>query len=345
LKLLTITVPSYNVEITLHDTLNSLCVSEVIGVLDIIVVDDGSRDKTAEIAQQYVDRFPQSVRLISKQNGGHGSAVNSGIEAAAGKYFRVVDGDDRLDKSGLIALIERLSHTEVDLLASNYRKISLTNEDPVDMNFEDIEYNKIYAFEELPHSDKIYFGIHSMNIRTSILQQHKIRLQEHTFYVDVEYGLMPVPYIKTIEFFDTVVYLYYVGSVGQSINMTNFVNRYDDHYRVVIRMTAYCVEAVCSKRQREYMSVVLNKLCFTHYMLSIFYDEDKPRAKRRASEFDKWLYINNSEIYYNLAASLYIRTLRSINFKVLPPAIINTAVKSIYDRFKPIFRKKRKFTY
>jgi glycosyltransferase involved in cell wall biosynthesis len=314
-------------------------------MLDIIVVDDGSKDKTAEIAQQYVLKFPQSVRLISKQNGGHGSAVNAGIEAAVGKYFKVVDGDDRLNKLGLIALLERLNQREVDLLAANYRKISLTNENPVDMRFEDIQYDKIYAFEELPHSNKIYFGIHSMNIKTSILQQHEIRLQEHTFYVDVEYGLLPVPYIKTIEFFEPSVYLYYVGSVGQSINMTNFVNRYDDHYRVVTRMTAYYSEAACSERQHEYMLTVLNKLCFTHYMLSIFYDKDKPRAKKRAAEFDMWLSINNPEVYTSLASSLYIKTLRSLNFKVLPPAILNTAVKKAYDIFKPIFKKKRKFTY
>ena len=214
MKLLTITVPSYNVENTLRDTLDSLCISEVIDLLDIIVVDDGSKDKTAEIAQQYVLNFPQSVKLIYKQNGGHGSAVNAGIEAAAGKYFKVVDGDDRLEKSGLIALVERLKHTDVDLLAANYRKVSLKDENPIDMIFEDIKYNIIYAFEELPRSDKIYFGIHSMNIKTSILQQHEIMLQEHTFYVDVEYGMLPVPYINTIEFLENIIYLYYVGSAG-----------------------------------------------------------------------------------------------------------------------------------
>lgn len=314
-------------------------------MLDIIVVDDGSMDKTAEIAQQYALKFPQSIRLISKQNGGHGSAVNAGIEAAVGKYFKVVDGDDRLDKSGLIALLEKLKRTDVDLFAANYRKISLTNENPVDMRFEGIHYDRIYAFEELPHSNKIYFGIHSMNIKTSILQHHEIRLQEHTFYVDVEYGLLPVPYINTIEFFEPPVYLYNVGSVGQSINMTNFVNRYDDHYRVVTHMMAYYNEVTCSERQHEYMQTVLNKLCFTHYMLSIFYDKDKLRAKKRAAEFDKWLGINNQEVYASLASSLYIKIMRLFNFKVLPPARLNTAIKKAYNIFKPILKKRRKFTY
>ena len=314
-------------------------------MLDIIVVDDGSKDKTAEIANRFVAEYPESVRLISKANGGHGSAVNTGIVAATGKFFKVVDGDDRLDKAGLLALLEKLSYTDVDLFVANYRKISLANEKPVDMRFEGIEYGKIYAFEELPQSNKIYFGIHSINFKTSILQEHEICLQEHTFYVDVEYGLLPIPYINTIEFFEPTVYLYYVGSVGQSINMTNFVNKYNDHNRVVTRMTTYYNEVNCSERQHQYMLTVLNKLCFTHYMLSIFYDKDKHRAKKRALEFDNWLLANNQEVYRNLASSLYIKAMRSIGFKVLPPAILNSAVKKTYDIIKPIFKKKRKFTY
>jgi glycosyltransferase involved in cell wall biosynthesis len=314
-------------------------------MLDIIVVDDGSKDKTAEIANRFVTEYPGSVRLISKANGGHGSAVNSGIISATGKYFKVVDGDDRLDKAGFIALIDKLGNTDVDLFVANYKKISLTNEKPVDMRFEDIEFGKIYAFDELPQSNKIYFGIHSINFKTCILQEHEIRLQEHTFYVDVEYGLLPIPFISTIEFFEPTVYLYYVGSVGQSINMTNFVNKYDDHGRVVTRMTTYYNQAICSERQHRYMLIVLNKLCFTHYMLSIFYDKDKHRAKKRALEFDNWLFANNQEVYKNLESSLYIRAMRLFGFKVLPPSIINIVVKKTYDIIKPIFKKKRRFTY
>ena len=101
LKQLTIAVPSYNVEKTLEATLSSLCVSEVLPELDIIVVDDGSKDGTAKIAEGFACRYPESVCVIRKENGGHGSAVNTGIDAAQGRYFKVVDGDDRLDRDGL----------------------------------------------------------------------------------------------------------------------------------------------------------------------------------------------------------------------------------------------------
>lgn len=98
LKLLTIAVPAYNVEKTLGATLESLCVDEVLCKLDIIVVDDGSKDGTVSIAKTFTEKHPCSVRLISKQNGGHGSAVNTGLDAAQGRYFKVVDGDDRLER-------------------------------------------------------------------------------------------------------------------------------------------------------------------------------------------------------------------------------------------------------
>jgi len=123
LKLLTITVPSYNCEKTLKLTLESLCCREIIEYLDIILVNDGSTDKTASIAQDFKMSYPESISVISKENGGHGSAVNTGINNAKGVYFRVVDGDDSLEKQGFLALIEKLKTTTADLVASNYKMV------------------------------------------------------------------------------------------------------------------------------------------------------------------------------------------------------------------------------
>jgi glycosyltransferase involved in cell wall biosynthesis len=347
LKLLTITVPAYNVEKTLGATLSSLCISEVLDKLDIIVVDDGSKDNTASLATEFTEKYPQSVSLISKQNGGHGSAVNTGLDAARGRYFKVVDGDDRLDHSGLIELVKRLEATDADLVASNYKKVLEDGSDAGIMNFHAVEYGKMYPFEQLPTDGSIYFGIHSSTFKTEILKSHGIRLQEHTFYVDTEYALLPIPYIKTVEFIDSCVYLYTVGSAQQSIDTGNFVKRYDDHLRVVNRLVGFAGNNATGEvpaAQNDYIYSVLAKLCFTQYMLAAFYDEDVARGRQRAREFDRWLK-KDAGLYNVLSKSMYIRLMRLTGFTFLPRGKrLKGAVRKVFNLIKRLTGK-RKLTY
>lgn len=346
MKRLSIIVPSYNVEKTLYNTLNSLCIPEVVQFLDIIIVNDGSNDGTAHIAQDFVDKYPDSIRLISKENGGHGSTINVGIDAAVGKYFKVVDGDDQLEKDGLVALICKLEVTKADLIASNYKKVSLSDNASLLMSFDNVDYNRCYSFEELKSDGYIYFGIHSITIRTSILKENQIRIQEHTYYVDTEYALLPIPYINTVEFMESVVYLYNVGNMQQSISTQNFVNHYDDHYRVVKRLITYVLNIKSDNAHISYMNSVLIKLCFTNYMLSAYYDENIVRGKRRAKEFDMWLKQTDKVLYKSMARSHYIKLLRLIRFAYLPHNNhVKSAVKRVYTSLKPKFKSKQKMTY
>ena len=100
-KILTITIPSYNVEAYIAATLDTMVTINNLDLLEILVVNDGSKDNTVAVAQQYVDKYPNSVRIIDKENGGHGSTINAGIREATGKYFKVVDG--RLGRFSRIA--------------------------------------------------------------------------------------------------------------------------------------------------------------------------------------------------------------------------------------------------
>ena len=107
-KVLTIAIPSYNVERYLEHGLASYCSPKLESGLEVIVVDDGSTDATALIAESFVKRSPSIFKVISKENGGHGSTINAALQQARGKYFRVVDGDDWVCTQGLIDLVERL---------------------------------------------------------------------------------------------------------------------------------------------------------------------------------------------------------------------------------------------
>ena len=110
-KLLTIVVPAYNVEKYIKNCLDSFIDLSVLRSLEILIVDDGSTDSTASLAHTYEQKYPYSFKVLSKENGGHGSTINYAIPRATGKYFKVVDGDDWLDKSLLPQFVQLLKHT------------------------------------------------------------------------------------------------------------------------------------------------------------------------------------------------------------------------------------------
>ena len=89
---------------------------------ELIVVNDGSKDNTQQIAEGYVARFPRIFRLINKENGGHGSAVNAGLAVATGQFFKVVDSDDWVNEKALQAVLDTLEvyQDDIELLISNY---------------------------------------------------------------------------------------------------------------------------------------------------------------------------------------------------------------------------------
>lgn len=123
-KILTVTVPSYNVEKFLENTLDSFVDERVLDDIEVLIVDDGSKDKTAEIGRKYEEKYPDTFRVISKENGGHGSTINRGIGEAKGKYFKVVDGDDWVDQDGFAELIQRLKTCDADYVFTNYYEVN-----------------------------------------------------------------------------------------------------------------------------------------------------------------------------------------------------------------------------
>ena len=120
-KILTVTVPSYNVQAYLEDCLESFVNSEVMDDIEVLIVNDGSSDDTATIAERYVSKYENTFRLINKENGGHGSTINTGAREARGKYFKVVDGDDWVDTRSFIRLVKLLKEIDADIPGSTIR--------------------------------------------------------------------------------------------------------------------------------------------------------------------------------------------------------------------------------
>ena len=106
MKLLSIAIPCYNSQDYMENCIESLLVGGE--EVEILIVDDGSSDRTAEIADDYARKYPTIVKAIHQENGGHGEAVNAGIRNATGLYFKVVDSDDWVNKEAYVQILKTL---------------------------------------------------------------------------------------------------------------------------------------------------------------------------------------------------------------------------------------------
>lgn len=119
-KILTVVVPTYNAEKYLRDNLESFEIPELMQDIEILIVNDGSTDHSLEIAREYAERYPDTYRVITKENGGHGSGINCGIEYALGSYFKVVDADDWVGKEAFVSLVRTLKTSDADVVYSGF---------------------------------------------------------------------------------------------------------------------------------------------------------------------------------------------------------------------------------
>ncbi len=240
-KLLSIVIPSYNVEKYLEQTLESFIEPDILGDIEVLVVDDGSKDSTAEIGKRYENQYPGTFRVISKENGGHGSTINRGIKECAGKYFKVVDGDDWVNTPDFKLLIEKLKTCDADCIVTNYyevddrtgektpREYSLLKKERAEEN----RWNFCYMAERAQPA------MHALIFRSSILKEHQIRMDEHSFYVDVEYVLYPLPYVESVVYFDLYIYMYRLALATQSVSMQGFRKHIQNHIDVIMHLTEF----------------------------------------------------------------------------------------------------------
>ena len=291
-KILSIAVPAYNVEQYLAKGLSTYADARLESDLEVLIVDDGSTDETSHIAQRFVDKHPSLFRLISKQNGGHGSAINAGLAHATGKYFRIIDGDDWAHTDNLVALIDILRHTETDLVVDVKREVKMgTDESRLFPLPDSIPQATPLAFSEVCLRAEIEssFMIHTISARTDFLRSHQVSLLEHTFYVDYEFIVKATCFAETVEFYDLEVCQYQVGNIAQSVAPANYVKRFDDHTRVVKELLQFSTQQALPDIRRQYVNSRVDLLINTHYNIALIFDEDRKRGLARAQEFYRWL--------------------------------------------------------
>ncbi len=316
MKILTVIVPVYNTEKYIKRCLDSLDNKEINDKLEVLVVSDGSKDNAINIAKEYSKRLPDTFKIIEKENGGHGSTINKGLELATGKYFRVLDSDDWVDNVNFVEFVKRLEDQDADLVVTDYSKEFIYEGKSEKIVYKNLEPNKKYIFDkfDLNILNGEYFVMATSTYKTEVLRKSNLKLMEKTFYVDMQYNVVPIPYVNSFVYFDLDIYRYFIGRLDQSVNTASFVKNHLNHDKVVKYLIDYYSNLTdISDTKKEYIRIILKYILFTHYSIYCIYFKKKRQGYKLVKEFDKYLYNKNKELY-DVSNISFIKIYRNLKF-------------------------------
>lgn len=288
-KILSVSVASYNVEQFIKQNMESFIGTEVSSKIEVLIIDDGSKDNTAAIAKEYEEKYPETVKLVQQANAGPGATVNTGLKNATGKYFRMVDGDDWVNKTDLVKYINFLEENDVDVVYTDYCLVDNDSGEEVPKRLDFDKKNVILPYDEV--ADKLEVFMHNVTYKTSVLKDNGF-VMDNCFYTDMEYLLFPVKNLKTIAVLDCMIYMYRVSLATQSVNINSFVRNKNMHTTVLKHLIEdYTTAKKANKLTKTQKKVIEDRIVgLTGTQLSIILAQ-KPTKETKAElkEFEAYL--------------------------------------------------------
>ena len=237
-KVLTIVVPTYNMQDYLHRCLDSLIVSdEQMAELEVLVINDGSKDNSSLIAHEYETKYPATFRVIDKENGNYGSCVNRGLKEAKGKYIKVLDADDWFDTDEFARFLDKLATLDVDMVLTKYRIVDGEGHTTQELSY-DIEPNKVFDFMAYKDTET-YLAMHAITYRTEMLRKMNYHQTEGISYTDTEWVYYPQHAVKTCVYLPLDVYRYLMGREGQTMAPEVRIRSASNHSKLIRSMVAF----------------------------------------------------------------------------------------------------------
>lgn len=284
MKVLSFVIPAYNSAHFLDKILPSMVDPEVLPKLDIIIVNDGSKDDTADAAQKYCDLYPESVRLISQENKGHGGALNTGCAAAQGKYLKVVDADDWVVTENLSAFIRQLELCSSDVVLTHYHTVDISNGEVKEWRIFPKEFGRAITFEEIMadwRSFKWGLTLHGLTYKTAFYQQAGNILPEHVFYEDYCYSTFPSCLAKTITPLDLFIYEYRIGDVNQSVSAANQLKRIG-HTEIVLEDMLEKYQKLPEGSGKDFAATKTEELFLSYLTTVLLVNPNKAEGRKQA---------------------------------------------------------------
>ncbi|MGI6045721.1 MAG: glycosyltransferase family 2 protein [Eggerthellaceae bacterium] len=306
MKTITFAVPCYNSAEYMDKCIESLLACESRrDDIEIILVDDGStKDDTPAICDRWQEKYPDIIRAVHQENAGHGGAVNRGLAEASGRYFKVVDSDDWLDKDAMCTIMNFLRpqselENPVDLVIGNYVYEKVYEGTHTAIRYSNVfPENHIFTWNEIGHFHQSqYLLMHSVIYRTDLLREVGLELPTHCFYVDNIFVYVPLPAVKTIRYFNVDMYRYFIGREGQSVNEDIMMARIDQQLRITrfmidkVDLPADVEEPKLERYMERYLSMMM---C----ICSIFLRKiNTPESEKKREEIWDYLLRANPVLY------------------------------------------------
>lgn len=297
MKLLTFAIPCYNSQDYMENCIKSLLPGG--DDVEILVIDDGSKDSTPEIADAYAKKYPGIVRAIHQENGGHGEAVNAGIRNATGLFFKVVDSDDWVDAEAYAKILDKLRDLvggakTLDMFVANYVYEKEGAKHKKVMHYSFLPKERMFTWSEVGHIHKgQYILMHSVIYRTQLLRDCGLELPKHTFYVDNIYVYTPLPSVKNMYYMDVDFYRYFIGREDQSVNEKVMIGRIDQQIRVnKIMVDEFDLWKIQNRRLRRYMFNYLEIITVISTIMLIRSGTEENLEKKR----ELWSYIKDKDL-------------------------------------------------
>ena len=288
MKLLTVTVPCYNSQDYMRNCVESLLSGG--DRVEIIIIDDGSKDNTGIIADEYAAKYPNIVKVVHQENGGHGEGINQGLRHATGRYFKVVDSDDTMS-ADFVPFLDLLESCEaqggVDLMVTNYYYVHSDGVGDRSINYSSVlPEGKIFTWDETkrfrPHQ---MLTIHSCTFRTDAMRQWGEELPKHVFYEDNLMVYQTLPHVQKMYYMNADLYRYWIGRPDQSVQQNVMSKRY--HHQILVTercFTAFHLDDVKQPQLKQYMKHEL----FMMFGISILFTRLNKSAETDAALETMW---------------------------------------------------------
>lgn len=302
MKVLSLIVPAYNSERFLDKGITSFLEESVIDKLDVIIVNDGSGDTTAEVAEKYCRMYPDSVRLISQENKGHGGALNTGCAAAVGKYLKVIDADDWVLTDNMPEFLRLLENCDSDVVLTHHHTVDFSNGEVKCWKNYPQQFGRSYTFEEIMPQWKNFdrsLTFHGITYRSAFYQESGIRLSEHVFYEDHEFATFPCCKAGSITPFDLFIYEYRIGDVQQSVSDSNQLKRIGHTETVLKRLVSeyHKLDLPENAAGRNYAVMKAHGLLLSYLTTVLLVEPDRKQGRKMAREMMDFFRSQLPEVY------------------------------------------------
>ena len=311
-KILSISVASYNVEKFIQQAIDSYLNCNCKEKIEVLIVNDGSTDRTEQIVKKYIEQYPDIIKLINQENAGPGSTVNTGLKNATGKYFRMIDGDDWVKSDEMDSYIDFLEKHEIDMVVTNFIKVDdkTGQQELQQLNF-NFDYNKEYHFDDI--CNDLELNMHNITYKTSLIKNN-LKL-DNCFYTDTEYLLFPMKDITTVAFLKNYIYMYRVSLDSQSVNINSLQKHCDMHETVLSRLINFYKmnSNGFSESRKKYIATRIAAMVGTQLYIYLSYntsDEYKLKIKKMLKELKE----DNKDIYNIIAKKKTVKLLKISNY-------------------------------